>query len=165
MSPIGRTAPGSAQTVTPTRLEISSLNQLQTVAKSLSQSLAAPLQTPLWIYLRGDLGAGKTTFAQFFIHALGYPGRVKSPTYALMEYYRTSGPAVLHMDLYRLADAEELAFLGLDDLLMENPIVLVEWPEKGAGFLPAAQLELRFELQADRRQLEIYDPHQLFSLS
>ncbi len=149
----------------PLRLDISHRQQLQRLATTISQQLPDPVHEPFWIHLRGDLGAGKTTFAQDFIHALGYPGRVKSPTYSLLEQYQTNGSSVLHMDLYRLADPEELTFIGLDDLLLDKPVVLVEWPEKGAGFLPMPQLELRFELDNDSRQVEIYDPHQVFSLS
>jgi len=147
------------------RFGIDSLAQLRTLAIKISQQLPDAGSSPFWIHLRGDLGAGKTTFAQFFIQALGYRERVKSPTYSLMEYYPAGDHSVLHMDLYRLADPEELEFIGLDDLLSDNPVVLVEWPEKGRGFLPPANLELRFTLSGDNRTLEIYDPHQVFSLS
>ncbi len=141
--------------------DITTLSQLN----RLAQDIARRLKAPAWVYLTGDLGAGKTTFAQHLIAALGYPDTVKSPTYALMEHYQTPAFPVLHMDLYRLSDPEELHFLGLDDALADNPVVLVEWPERGAGVLPPATLALRFSQQGRQRTVEIDDPLQLFSIS
>ena len=95
------------------------------------------------IFLRGDLGAGKTTFARALLGALGVGARVKSPTYSLIESY-TAGPlAIHHLDLYRIADAGELEWLGLADLLSEPFLTLVEWPERGEGSLPAPDLTIR----------------------
>jgi tRNA threonylcarbamoyladenosine biosynthesis protein TsaE len=102
------------------------------------------LRAPLVIYLRGDLGAGKTTFARALIRALGFAGRVKSPSYGLLESYRAGGMNLLHLDLYRIEDAEELDYLAIRDLFDSETILLIEWPEKGEGNLPAADLELIF---------------------
>lgn len=115
--------------------------------QGLAAWLAAIVRPPLTIHLVGPLGAGKTVFARAFIHALGHPGRVKSPTYALLEQYParfgdTEGQ-VLHVDLYRLVDPEELEFVGLTDLLDERTVLLVEWPEKGGAFVPPPGLLVR----------------------
>ena len=98
-----------------------------------ANKFASDIKVPLVIWLEGDLGAGKTAFARALIHALGYSGRVKSPTYGLLEHYQLPGRQVLHMDLYRIGDPGELEFLGIPDLLDENTILLIEWPERGEG--------------------------------
>jgi len=124
----------------------------------LARAIAAYLKPPLVIFLRGDLGAGKTSFARALIHALGYPGRVKSPTYGLLESYRAASCNILHLDLYRLEDPGELDYLGLRDLFDHSSILLIEWPEKGRGYLPAPDLELHFQEAGDLRFVELI-PH------
>lgn len=111
---------------------------------ALGQQLAARLRGGLVVYLHGDLGAGKTTFARAFLRALGVGERVKSPTYSLVEGYDLDGSRAFHLDLYRIADPGELEWLGLDSLAEPGAIVLVEWPERGAGALPPVDLELHF---------------------
>lgn len=96
------------------------------------------------IALRGTLGAGKTTLARGFLRALGVTGAVRSPTYTLLEIYPTR-PPVLHLDLYRLADPEEVHGLGLDEWPPESSWWLVEWPERGLAELLEADLELLLE--------------------
>lgn len=97
------------------------------------------------IYFHGELGAGKTTMIRGLLRRFGYKNAVKSPTYTLVEPYVLGDLHIYHLDLYRLADPEELELLGLRDFLIENPLILAEWPERGRGFLPPATLAVRLE--------------------
>jgi tRNA threonylcarbamoyladenosine biosynthesis protein TsaE len=99
------------------------------------------------------LGAGKTTFARALLRALGVGERVKSPTYSLLERYTVNGHDAFHLDLYRIADAGELEWLGLDELDARETLVLVEWPERGLGALPAPDLEVALEHDGTGRRV------------
>jgi tRNA threonylcarbamoyladenosine biosynthesis protein TsaE len=118
-----------------------------------ANKFASEIQLPLVIWLEGDLGAGKTAFARALIHALGYKGRVKSPTYGLLEQYQIASLQVLHMDLYRISDPGELEFLGLEDLLDEQTILLIEWPDKGGSWLPEPDFIFKFSYAHQGRDL------------
>jgi tRNA threonylcarbamoyladenosine biosynthesis protein TsaE len=109
----------------------------------------------LRLYLAGDLGAGKTTFARGFLRALGLAGAVRSPTYGLFTLYDTVALPVLHADLYRLADPAELRHLGLDDHDRAGWVWLVEWPERGAGQLPAPDLEVQLQVATGTHELHV----------
>lgn len=101
---------------------------------------AAQSEQPLVIALEGELGAGKTTLVGGFLKALGFQGHARSPTYTLIEPYELAGRSVYHLDLYRLTDPHEVEALGLRDLLRPRAVFLIEWPERGAGMLPAFDL-------------------------
>lgn len=113
-----------------------------TATEALGARLAAALTPGCIIHLSGDLGAGKTTLTRGLVHALGHHGAVKSPTFTLVEPYQIDGWRLFHWDLYRLADPEELEYLGLRDQLDGQAVLLIEWPERGYGELPAADLEM-----------------------
>ena len=94
------------------------------------------------ITLSGDLGVGKTTLSRGLIRAFGHTGAVKSPTYTIVEPYDFSDKRIMHFDLYRLEDPEELEYLGFRDYLDDNTLCLIEWPEKAQGALPQVDLKL-----------------------
>ena len=94
------------------------------------------------VFLRGELGAGKTTLVRGFLRELGIGGTIRSPTYTLVEEYRAGGTDVRHYDLYRLGGPAELEYLGLRDHLLAGALCFFEWPERGAGALPEPVLEV-----------------------
>lgn len=121
----------------------------------LGACLAATRPTPAIVFLKGDLGAGKTTLARAMLRGLGVEGPVRSPTYTLIERYPLDRGEAVHMDLYRLADPGELDFLGLDDLHAEAGLWLVEWPERGEGALPACDLVVELGVDGEGRRARL----------
>lgn len=103
------------------------------------------------IHLRGDLGAGKTSFVRAFLRAAGIRGRIKSPSYALLESYNLSSLHFYHLDFYRFSDSREWLDAGFRDILQENSIVLIEWPEQAGSLLPPPDLEIQIKHEDEGR--------------
>ncbi|WP_085717414.1 tRNA (adenosine(37)-N6)-threonylcarbamoyltransferase complex ATPase subunit type 1 TsaE [Pseudomonas sp. B28(2017)] len=107
------------------------------------------------IFLEGNLGMGKTTLSRGIIRGLGHTGAVKSPTFTLVEPYEIGDIRAFHFDLYRLVDPEELEYLGIRDYFEDDALCLIEWPDKGAGFLPKPDLTITISPQDSGRSLKI----------
>lgn len=129
--------------------------------ETLAEALARSMPERAVIHLHGQLGAGKSTLARAMLRALGVAGPIKSPTYSLVERYRLDQGEAVHLDLYRIAEAAELEFLGLDDLSTAARLWLVEWPEKGRSALPEADLQIHLVVDGDGRRAVLQANSQL----
>jgi len=107
------------------------------------------------LHLSGDLGAGKTAFARAFLRHCGVTGRIKSPTFALIEPYNVSRINFYHIDFYRFSDPREWADAGFRDLYQPDSILLIEWPEKAAGVLPEPDIHIQLTVQGDSRMAQL----------
>ena len=118
-------------------------------------ALAPHLQGGMVVYLSGELGAGKTTLARGILRGLGHTGRVKSPSYALVEPYSFSRLYLYHFDFYRFVKPKEFEEAGFREQFNPDSVCIVEWPEKAAGFVPAADIKIRIKAPRSGRELEI----------
>ena len=122
---------------------------------AFGEALAPALEPGLVVYLIGELGAGKTTLARGVLRGLGHTGKVKSPSFALVEPYAFSRLYLYHFDFYRFTDPRELGDAGFREHFNPGSVCLVEWPERAAGTVPAADLKITLKLAGVGRELQI----------
>lgn len=127
----------------------------ESATQAAAQALAAcPAVRNAFIALHGDLGAGKTTFVRHLLRALGVAGRIKSPTYAVVEPHQATTPDgahvdIWHFDFYRFNDPREWEDAGLRDIFSQPGLKLAEWPQNAHGFLPVEDLDIHIDMEAD----------------
>ena len=134
-------------------LKLKNLDETKELA-GIFAKCCTQIESSCVIYLMGDLGVGKTTFAQFFIRYFGFD-KVKSPTYTLVETYQNDRADIHHFDCYRLTDPEELEYIGIRDYLKSNSLQLIEWPELGKGSLAKADISIKLSGNAESREAKI----------
>mgnify|MGYP000459916465 FL=1 len=122
---------------------------------NMGKQLAKLMEQGAVIYLHGDLGAGKTTLTRGIVQGFGHQGKVKSPTYTLVEPYHLDKADISHFALYRLGDPEELEYMGIRDYFSPHAICVVEWPEKGGEFIPTPDLDVTLRYEGEARAILI----------
>lgn len=132
--------------------------ELKTVAETeqLGAKLWELLPSKSLVFLNGELGSGKTTLVRGVLRAAGYTGAVKSPTFTIVEEYTLPEQKILHFDLYRLADPEELEWIGIRDYLTQDSLCFIEWPELGQGFLAEPDLIINLAVQGNARIAQLF---------
>jgi tRNA threonylcarbamoyladenosine biosynthesis protein TsaE len=127
----------------------------ESATAAFAAEVAKAIEGGVAIDLYGELGAGKSSFARALLQSLGVRGRIKSPTYSLVECYPLDAGQAWHLDLYRIADPGELEWLGLDALREPGAVVLVEWPDRGRGAMPPADLDLHLAYAGSGREARL----------
>ena len=155
-APLSNSLPQAGERTNDRYANLSFLLADESATIALAQRLAARLTPGMVIYLHGDLGAGKTTLVRGMLNALGHTGRVKSPTYTLLEPYQIGAWQLRHFDLYRLNSPDEWQAAGFDDEFNGENVFLIEWPEQAHGHLPPADIEIRFEILSEGRVVNIH---------
>ena len=122
---------------------------------AFGENLASVLQPGMFVALSGDLGSGKTTLTRGVLRGLAFTGRVKSPTYTLVELYNLSRLDLYHFDLYRFKDPQEWLDAGFADYFEPRNVCLVEWPERAGGLLPAPDLMISLSVEGSGRRMRI----------
>lgn len=127
----------------------------ETATLAFGEKLAGVIETGLFVSLSGELGSGKTTLARGILRGLGYGGKVKSPTYTLVELYKLPRLDLYHFDLYRFNDPQELLDAGFRDDFDAGNVCLVEWPERAQGLLPPPDLKISLSAEREGRRIRI----------
>jgi tRNA threonylcarbamoyladenosine biosynthesis protein TsaE len=135
----------------PLQLELADADATLALGARLARGIPWQATRALTVFLQGELGAGKTTLVRGLLHELGVSGTVRSPSYSLVEHYALAAGEVLHVDLYRLADASEVESLGLRDAYHSGTLLLIEWPERAAAHLPAPDLRIDLQVVGEQR--------------
>ena len=130
------------ESMTQLRVLLANEQKMHAFGEEIAKAVTC-VNRPLLIVLNGDLGAGKTTLSRGILLGLGHMGAVKSPTYTILEPYDLEIGKVFHFDLYRLMDPEELYDIGFNDYLSEAQLCMIEWPDKGGGLVPKADISLQ----------------------
>jgi tRNA threonylcarbamoyladenosine biosynthesis protein TsaE len=134
-------------------VNVATADDMRALGRTLGNALRTVGGGALVVGIEGELGAGKTTLVSGVLAGVGVAGAVRSPTYTLIEPYEAAGLQLYHIDLYRLSGAREVEALGIRDLLEARAVLLIEWPARGAGALPTADLSVSIEYQATGRLL------------